>query len=115
MALNKVKGDYGEKLAQDYLLTKGYKILETNFRYSHKEIDIVAQDGEYIVFVEVKYRKNLEYGTPLEAINTKKMMQIRKVAEYYVYINEYRGCVRFDCIGILDQGNIDIKHIVNAF
>ena len=107
-------GSEYEKIAITYLEKNGITILEKNFRNRSGEIDIIGLDNPYLVFFEVKYRKNTKFGSPLEAVNYKKQLQIQKVASYYLYINNYsdNAPVRFDCIGILGS---DIDWIKNAF
>lgn len=107
-------GTFYERKAEEYLLQKGYKILERNFQNRSGEIDIIAMDGEYLCFVEVKYRTRNTYGTPLEAVNYHKQSQIRKVAAYYLMkhgFDEWTPC-RFDVIGFEGER---ITHIENAF
>lgn len=100
--------------AEEYLMQKGYRILERNFRNRSGEIDIIAKDGECFCFIEVKYRTTNDYGNPLEAVNMRKQNQIRKVANYYLMKNklsEWTPC-RFDVIGFLGE---EMTHIENAF
>lgn len=100
--------------AEEYLMQKGYKILERNFRNRQGEIDIIAKDGEYFCFVEVKYRTTNEFGNPLEAVDYRKQNQIRKVALYYLMKNklsEWTPC-RFDVIAFEGE---KLTHIENAF
>ncbi len=114
----KEKGKEGEELACKYLIEHGYKILQKNYQFGRGEIDIIALDGEIIVFIEVKYRKSLEYGYPEDSITKKKQLQIRKIAEAYLYQYkiENHPC-RIDVISILHFGNKEpeIKHFINAF
>lgn len=116
MAENKrAKGSRNEILASEYLKRKGYRILCMNYRVRQGEIDIVAKDGEAIVFVEVKYRKNISAGHPLEAVNEAKQRQISKTALFYMNqqkLNPDLIEMRFDVVGILED---EILHIVNAF
>ena len=85
MALNKrVIGTIWEQAAINYLKNNGYEILETNYRCRIGEIDIIAKDDGYFVFIEVKYRKTSFMGDPFEAINSKKQSTIRKTASYYL-------------------------------
>lgn len=102
-----------ENSACEYLEKQGYEILERNF-YSHAgEIDIIARHGEYLVFVEVKYRKNSDKGTPFEAVSVQKQKTISKCALYYMKKSGLtESAVRFDVVGIL--GN-QIQVIQNAF
>lgn len=100
--------------AEEYLMQKGYHILERNFRSRSGEIDIIAKDGEYFCFIEVKYRTTRDYGSPLEAVDYRKQNQIRKVAQYYLMKNklsEWTPC-RFDVIGFEGE---QMVHLENAF
>lgn len=76
-------GRAGEEAALRLLQIRGYKILARNFRSKVGEIDIIAQDGDVLVFVEVKTRWNREYGYPEEAVTTQKLRSIVRTAEYY--------------------------------
>lgn len=117
--MNKRKtGDWYEQMAVRYLETEGYEILERNYRCRFGEIDIVAKDGRgdnaSLVFVEVKYRSSLQFGSPFEAVNLKKQRTIIQTAKYYMKertIGTDMG-IRFDVVGILGR---DIKLIKNAF
>ncbi len=111
-------GDKGENYACDLLVEKNFRIIERNYRYGHGEIDIVAEDKGVLVFVEVKTRKNLEFGPPISAITRGKQRQVRKIAEAYLIEHDIveTDC-RFDAVGVLLQGNERpiINHIENAF
>jgi putative endonuclease len=111
-------GNEGEDLACEYLTNLGFEIIERNYYFGRGEIDIVANDGEILVFAEVKYRKNLEFGMPESAITIPKQNQIRKIAEAYLYEKEIRDrqC-RFDVLAILHFKGTEpqINHIINAF
>lgn len=76
-------GILGEKIACDFLCNNGYKILETNYRCRDGEIDIVAEHRDILVFVEVRTKKNLKYGTPEESITLSKMQHLKAVAIHY--------------------------------
>lgn len=113
MNKRQIGSDY-EHRAAEYLKEKGMTILEMNFRNRGGEIDIIAKDGEYICFIEVKYRTTNQYGSPLEAVDYRKQKQIRKVALYYLMmhgLNEWTPC-RFDVIAF--EGD-EITHMENAF
>lgn len=103
-----------EKRAGEYLIQQGYKIVEYNFYCRSGEIDIIARDGEYLVFVEVKYRKNEKNGIPLEAVNKKKQKVISKVASYYCMVHGYgeNAPCRFDVVAIFGD---EISLVKNAF
>ena len=114
MANKRQTGTSYELKAEEYLLGKGYQILERNFRNRNGEIDIIAKDGEYFCFIEVKYRSTTDFGNPLEAVDYRKQNQIRKVAMYYFMKNklsEWTPC-RFDVIGFVGE---EMTHIENAF
>ena len=111
-------GNYGEKLAGEFLKNLGYQIIKKNFQFGHGEIDIIAKDKDVLVFVEVKYRKSLEFGEPEFSINKNKQSQIKKIAGAYLAINEIKDkdC-RIDVIAILHQSDEEpkINHYINAF
>ena len=77
-------GNQGEYLACEYLKKQGYKILERNFRIRGGEIDIVAQDEDFLVFIEVKTRYSHEYGLPVESMTSWKIRHLLKTARFYV-------------------------------
>ena len=103
-----------EKLAGKYLIKQGYEVLEYNFRCRMGEIDLVAKDGEYLVFVEVKYRSSGRTGSPLEAVDARKQRIISKVASYYCLTHGYGEAspCRFDVMAICGEEYTLIK---NAF
>jgi putative endonuclease len=76
-------GILGEKLAKDYLKKRGYRIRESNYRCPEGEVDIIAEHGDYLVFVEVKTRRSLEFGSPEESITAEKRQRLRAVAAHY--------------------------------
>ncbi|OGU85044.1 MAG: YraN family protein [Ignavibacteria bacterium RBG_16_35_7] len=116
----KKTGDKGEDLAVELLESKSYTIIKRNYRYGKGEIDIIAKDPqeEGLVFIEVKSRKSLEYGSPEEAITKNKIKQLKRIAELYLYENEIKEILcRFDVIAILmlPGEKPQIEHYVNAF
>lgn len=105
-----------ESKACAYLKKQGLKHRCSNFRIRGGEIDLIMQDGETLVFVEVKYRHNHEYGTAKEAISAHKQNTVRKSAEFYLkqhYPNQYPQC-RFDAVCIQGESQ-SIEWIKNAF
>lgn len=76
-------GDLGEEYAVKLLQKKGYKIIDKNFRSKFGEIDIIAKEGDTLVFVEVKTRWSKKYGKPEEAVTPSKIVKIKKTADYY--------------------------------
>ena len=107
------KGKLGEEIAKKFLEDQGYKILEMNWRFDHKEIDIIALKDEEVVFVEVKSRKNTNFGRPEEAVDDKKQNFLIEAAEAYLENNEINLNARFDVISIIN--NSQIKHFPYAF
>jgi putative endonuclease len=111
-------GMWGEAKARSFLFQKGYKILAAHYRLKIGEIDIIAQDGETIVFVEVKTRRNDDYGTPAEAVNFRKQRKIKMTALGYLQrLSLQDKPVRFDVIEVYGTGEeqSSIHHIINAF
>ncbi|MDP2300803.1 MAG: YraN family protein [Ignavibacteria bacterium] len=111
-------GKYGEELAATLLMDKGFEIIKKNYRYGKGEIDIVANDGDTLVFIEVKTRTNLNYGEPELAITKNKVNQLRKIGSMYCYENNIENkLIRFDVIAIMmdDITKPKINHIENAF
>ena len=107
-------GTQYESMAVQYLTEAEYHILERNFRCRTGEIDIIAKDGAYLVFVEVKYRASAACGSALEAVDYRKQQSILRVAQYYMVSHGYgtqTNC-RFDVVAI--QGT-EITLIQNAF
>ena len=110
-------GKFGEDLARERLEDLGYRILKTNYRCPLGEIDLVARDGDVVVFVEIKTRKNESLGQVKEAVNRKKQTKISKVALAYMKSNNLWGSkARFDVVAIrLIDGKKEIEIIKNAF
>ncbi len=99
---NRTVGASYEKKAAEFLKLHGYHITEYNFKCRQGEIDIIAQDGEYICFVEVKYRANPAAGEAAEAVDARKQRKILRVAEYYLMkhgMDEWTPC-RFDVVAV---------------
>lgn len=109
---NKKLGAKGERQACKYLKRNGYKILERGYRNPFGEVDIIAEKGDTIAFIEVKTRLSEEYGAPSEAVNQRRRNKYIQAAKYYFYGKQIEVTVRFDIIEIL-RG--EINHIENAF
>jgi putative endonuclease len=113
---NKKKGDGGEEIASAYLEKKGYKILFRNWRYLHKEIDIIAASKNELIIVEVKARTFGSLFSPLEAVNLKKQRLIIDAANAFIEKHNVNLDVRFDIITIIYKiDKYEIEHIENAF
>lgn len=103
-------GNLGENIAENYLIDRGYIILDRNYRCKTGEIDIIAKDGNYISFIEVKTRYGTLYGTPGESVNYLKQYRIYKTAQMYIFkkrLNKFN--FRFDVIEVI------LNHINNDF
>lgn len=111
---NRTTGSHYEQQVAAFLEKNGFQILEQNFRCRSGEIDLIAKDGEYLVFIEVKYRKTSSAGSALEAIGPKKVKQVHKVAEFYLYKKKYPENMpcRFDAAGVDGE---QLTYIKNAF
>ncbi len=111
---NRAVGTQFEEKAANHLKKNGYQILQKNFRCKIGEIDLIAKDGEYLCFIEVKYRSALTKGFPAEAITVNKIRRITRTAQFFMLqhkIPQDTPC-RFDAVVILDQ---EISIIKNAF
>lgn len=116
MALHNTLGKKGESVALHFLKEKGYEILETNFRFEKDEIDIIARDGEVLVFVEVKTRSTDYFGVPEIAVKPKKIECLIRCAENYLISKNSMDEIRFDIVSIvLNSKQKKIRHIVDAF
>jgi putative endonuclease len=113
---NKKKGDWGEKLAASYLTEKGYDIIHKQWHYSRYEIDLIAQKGNTLVFVEVKTRFSKEYGEPWTAVNQSKQRKICRSADYYLRYFRVDAEPRFDIVSVVHaEGKTEITHLEQAF
>jgi putative endonuclease len=117
MAAHNDLGAMGEQFALEYLLEKNYQILETNWVCGHKEVDIIAKDGDTIVFVEVKTRHNSCLVNPEITVDYYKQRHLIWAANSYVNRFQYDLDVRFDIIAIVIDNNNEkrIEHIEDAF
>lgn len=109
-------GSRGEKIAVDFLVSKGYKILHTNWHWIHKELDIVALLNETLVVVEVKTRQSNFWEEPKDAVNRKKQRNIIGAADAYVNRYNLNYEVQFDIVSIVwNNGSYTIEHLEDAF
>ena len=117
MARNRFEaGLRGEALAEDFLRSRGYSVLEKRYRNKLGEIDLIVRLGDCVAFTEVKYRAGIGFGYPREAVGIVKQRRIKRCAEAYIVHKKLAGVdFRFDVIEILDQGTPQIEHIENAF
>ncbi len=96
-------GRHYEKVAEKCLESQGYQILERNFSCRRGEIDLIAREGGYLVFVEVKYRKTTDQGDPAEAVDQRKRRRIGQAAAYYLYLHGLPAdtLCRFDVVALI--------------
>lgn len=110
--------DFGlraEEYAAEYLVSKGYCILHRNWRYGHKELDIICTDGSMLVVAEVKARKHFHFPPPEELISPSKERFILEASEYYLYRFGISLPVRFDLLSVIQRGSmLDIEHLKDA-
>jgi putative endonuclease len=110
-------GQRGEAMATEYLISKGYTILEKNWRFRRAEIDIICQLEQILIFVEVKSRSYTFYGEPEESISAYKENLIIDAASQYMIQHQYESEIRFDVISVLFEKNKEplIRHYEDAF
>ncbi len=111
-------GNSGEEIARRFLETFGYRIVARNYRCKLGEIDIIARDGETIVFIEVKTRTDSAFGSPAAAVTVKKQRQIARAAQWYLAEHGlYDAPARFDVIAIVREkgGRQQVEHLPGAF
>lgn len=107
-------GAEAEQAVKEYLLAHGFEILEMNYRCRQGEIDIIAKEEGYYVFIEVKYRNSERYGIPAEAVGIAKQKRISRAAQFYLYchnLGEFTP-VRFDVASVMEN---KITYYKNAF
>ncbi|WP_410471160.1 YraN family protein [Flavimarina sp. Hel_I_48] len=109
-------GKWGEVFAADYLLKKGYKILERNWFFAKAEIDIIAQKGEILIICEVKTRNSDFFGDPQDFVTPSKIKLLVKAANEYIVSNDLDLEARFDIIAVLKNKNREkLEHFEDAF
>jgi putative endonuclease len=118
-------GAYGERLAARHLESKGFVILARQYRTRLGEIDLIARDGEWLVFIEVKCRRGTDKGHPLEAVDARKQRRLVRLAEAYLAEPRMRSRsaqasprIRFDVVAVIDQRperEPVIEHVAHAF
>ncbi|MEE9170632.1 MAG: YraN family protein [bacterium] len=110
-------GKRGEELAEDFLINKNYEIVERNYRRYRGEIDLIARDGDFLVFVEVKTARSDRFGPPVYRVDDRKKKQLGRIAMAYFQEHDlFDQDSRFDIITVNFSGeNCEIEHIENAF
>lgn len=111
-------GNWGERVARNFLVEKGYRVLETGFRSAWGEVDIVAGDGEELVFVEVRTRRGAAFGTPEESVTRMKARRLTATAQSYMEEKGVSGADwRIDLISIVldSRGRVqELSHLTHA-
>lgn len=116
MAAHNDLGRKGEDAAVAYLTAKGHRVVDRNWSVSGYEIDIISQQGEYIVFVEVKTRTSARWGDPLDAVDMRRMRRMVRAASHYLKMHSIDKPARFDVVAVTRAGTgFDIEHIEDAF
>jgi len=110
-------GQFGEQAAKHYLTALGCRILETNWRHKRWEVDIIAQDGDVLAFIEVKSRTSVAFGEPAAFVDRKKQQNLFNAAEAYLKQSNHQGDIRFDIISVRvkKNGETSIERIKDAF
>lgn len=116
MAAHNELGKRGEDAACQYIENIGCKVIERNWRYEKHEIDIIAEDEQYIIFVEVKTRASDQWGNPEDFISNSQIKRIVTAADFYIQEKDIDKEPRFDVISIINhRGTFEIEHINDAF
>jgi putative endonuclease len=116
MASHNELGKSGETAAIEFLKQNGYTIRATNWKTKFGEIDIIAEDKDWIVMAEVKSRSNIAFGKPEEAVDFRKQRTLVNIADYYIRQFKIDKEARFDIISVLiNDGNTTITHHPHAF
>jgi len=116
MASHNELGKEGETIAQQFIEKKGFKILDCNWRHLRYEVDIIALDKDFLVFVEVKTRSTLKFGFPDESVDYRKEKMLIEAAEIYLEKKDLFNEVRFDIVSVVKNVNDEkVYHIVDAF
>ncbi|MCU0318281.1 MAG: YraN family protein [Amoebophilaceae bacterium] len=110
-------GKAAENLAVSYLKEQGFSIIARNYRYQRAEIDIIALANQLLVFVEVKARRDNQFGYPEVFVTPRQQALIRTAAEYYIFTHDWCHALRFDIIAILQRNNhqVQLTHFEDAF
>lgn len=110
-------GARGEEQAKTLLLSKGYVLLETNWRRGRAEVDLIAKDGDVLVFVEVKTRTSDYFGRPEIFVTPKKEKMLIRAAHAYMEEISHEWEIRFDVISVVwrNEKEIEVEHLMDAF
>ncbi len=117
MAEHNETGKQAEQMAADFLIAKGYELVEMNYRHRHAEIDLILKHKGLLIFVEVKFRSGTGFGFAEEFVDATKRRLIIKAADHYIYEIDWHNDIRFDIIGVYRDrlGTINFRHFEDAF
>ncbi|MGL4339495.1 MAG: YraN family protein [Rhodoglobus sp.] len=118
MAAKNTLGAQGEAIAARYLEHAGFVIIDRNWRCHQGEIDLIARDGDELVFVEVKTRSSVLFGHPLEAITARKLSRLKRLAAAWCEQNPGdHSRIRIDAVGIIvpPTGDVEVEHLERVF
>ncbi|MCK5153743.1 MAG: YraN family protein [Spirochaetales bacterium] len=104
-------GRKGEEIASGFLEDKGYIIIKRNYMIGHSDIDILARNKEFLVFVEVRTKSKKDRGMPEDTLTKKKLHRMKNTAELYIAFNHYEGLARLDAVCIILDDSDHIKHL----
>lgn len=110
-------GRWGEQRAADHLTAEGFDVLDRNWHCRHGEVDLVAREGDCLVIIEVKTRRSVAAGNPLEAVSGRKLETLKRLASLWLRSHSVRAAtIRIDAIGVLrpDYGPVAIDHVRNV-
>lgn len=111
-----ILGNRGEEFACEYLIKKGYEIIERNYRHKRAEIDIIAKNENVLVFIEVKTRKNNQFGNPENFVDENKERLFFQCSEEYIFKIDWKHNIRFDIIALIPKQNtFEIEHLKDVF
>lgn len=110
-------GEEGERIAEAWLVQRGWRILDRRFRSGHRDLDLVAEREGVVAFVEVKARRGKSFGHPVEAVNWRKQRELaRSAAVWVARFGSDKQLFRFDVVGVLMDGSgARVRHVENAF
>src|SRR5687768_18094956 len=110
-------GELGERIAERWLLRRGWRIVQRRFRSGHRDIDLVVERDGTVAFIEVKARKGAEFGGPVQAVNYRKRKQLERSAMVWIDRHGQEAeSYRFDVVGVLLNGaSVRVCHVENAF
>ncbi|MBC6367277.1 YraN family protein [Algoriphagus sp. AK58] len=117
MAEHNDTGRLAEQLAADWLVSKGYELVETNYRHGYAEIDLIMKYRGLLIFVEVKFRSGTGFGYAEEFVDSVKKKLLVKAADQYIYESDWKKDIRFDIVGVYKDraGTIRFRQFEDAF